>query len=505
MADMQQTTLLPFARGVVAASLGAATAHLVAAVTEPAWSPVLAVGSAVIDATPTPVKEWAVATFGTADKPILIGSVLVVTLLLAGLAGLLHERARGAGIALLVGLTALAGLATVTRPDAGPSALLPSLVAAAVGVATLEGLRRYARPQGTPATPAQPSRRQVLATGGLGVLAGVLGGTGQALGGQRPAPVAVTLPAAAEPLPALAAGVERTYGGISPFVTPAGSFYRIDTALTTPRVDPTRWRLRIDGMVDRPLELSLAELLDLPLVEKDVTLACVSNEVGGSYVGSARWLGVPTRVLLERAGVDPAADQVLSASVDGMTISTPVQALTDSRDALIAVGMNGDPLPPAHGYPARLVTPGLYGFVGATKWITTMTLTTYAAQEAYWTQRGWAIDGTVRTQSRVDTPRAGSSVAAGQVVIGGVAWAQQRGITGVEVRLDDGPWTPVELGPDAGIDYWRQWYLAVDVQPGEHAVQVRATDGTGTRQTDARTNPFPAGADGQHQITFTAR
>ncbi len=241
----------------------------------------------------------------------------------------------------------------------------------------------------------------------------------------------------------------------------------------------------------------------MPMVERDITLTCVSNEVGGPYTGAARWLGVRTKDLLERAGVRPGADQILSHSTEGMTISTPVQALTDDREALVAVGMNGEPLPNRHGFPARLVTPGLYGFVGATKWLTRMEATTYAAKRAYWTERDWATDAPILTQSRIDTPRGLDRRDAGQVMIGGVAWAQQRGIAQVEVRVDDGPWQVATLGPDAGIDYWRQWYLAWDAAPGRHSLSVRATDLLGELQPEGRTTPFPEGARSWHTIVVT--
>ena len=318
--------------------------------------------------------------------------------------------------------------------------------------------------------------------------------------GRGASPEAVTLPAAAEPLAALPRGLEDTVRGVSAFRTPNAQFYRIDTALVIPRVSTDGWKLTIDGDVDRPYSLTFDELLEMPLVEADITLTCVSNEVGGQYVGAARWLGVRTRDLLERAGIKPGVDQILSHSTEGMTISTPVQALTDDRDALVAVAMNGQPLPAMHGFPARLVTPGLYGFVGATKWLTRMQATTYAADTAYWTDRGWATDSPILTQSRIDTPRGLNTLDAGRVVIGGVAWAQHRGIAKVEVRVDDNAWQEAKLGPDGGIDYWRQWYLPWDALPGRHQLTVRATDLNGDVQTDQKSTPFPKGATGWHSI-----
>lgn len=504
---MSSRSALPAACGVLAAGLGTAAAHLVAALVSPPSSPVLAVGSRVIDATPTPVKEWAVGTFGTADKPILIGSVAVVALLLAAVAGAVRPRFRLVSTLLLLLLTGLAGAAAVLRPSADPLAWLPAVVAAVVGVLTLDLLVARVLPSGSAhADPSQPTRRRVVALGGTGAAALLIGGSGQALIG-RSTPPTLTLPEPARPLPPLPKGVEVGTAGISPFVTPNADFYRIDTALLAPRVDPGEWSLTIDGDVPREVTLDIDELLATPMVERDITLNCVSNEVGGPYIGTARWLGVPTRELLARAGIDRDPRdpdlQVLSTSTDGMTISTPLSALLDGRDALVAVGMNGAPLPREHGFPARLVTPGLYGFVGATKWLTRMTVTRYDAASAYWTDRDWATDGRVRTQARIDTPRALRRIGPGRTVIGGVAWAQRRGISRVEVRVDDGDWQRATLGTEADVDCWRQWFLPWDATPGRHDLTVRATDGTGEVQTRQEATPFPAGATGWHSIAVT--
>jgi DMSO/TMAO reductase YedYZ molybdopterin-dependent catalytic subunit len=257
-------------------------------------------------------------------------------------------------------------------------------------------------------------------------------------------------------------------------------------------------------MLDRPVEVTFDDLVRMEVLEKEVTLNCVSNEVGGPYISSTRWLGVRTRDVLERAGVQGGADQVLSESVDGMTISTPVEALTDDRDALLAFGMDGQPLPTQHGFPVRMVTPGLYGYVGATKWLTRLTATTYAREEAYWTERGWAERGPVKTQSRIDTPAAGGTYDAGRVVVAGVAWAQAgNGISKVEVRVDDGPWQQATLGPDGGTVYWRQWSWAWDAPSGRHRLTVRATNGNGEVQPATLEDPFPSGASGYHAIEVT--
>ena len=507
--------LVWYALGAIVATLtGVGVGHLVAGLVSPDVSPVPAVGSTVVDATPGPVKDWAVSTFGTADKPVLVVSVSVVTLVAAALIGMLARRRRALALGLL-GLLALApAVAAAFRPAPTGVDILPGATTALVGVLSagwlLGLLDRWGADASDPASGAGPdarprqdgstSRRHVLtAAAGLGAVAATGGAIGTALTRSGASP-AVALPTPAEPLPPLPAGLESRVDGISALRTPNAQFYRIDTALVVPRVSTDSWSLTIDGAVDRPFTLTFDELLALPMIEADITLCCVSNEVGGPYIGGARWLGVRTRDLLERAGVRSGADQILSRSTDGMTISTPLTALTDDRDALVAVAMNGEPLPALHGFPARLVTPGLYGFVGATKWLTRMTATTYAVDSAYWTDRGWATDAPILTQSRIDTPRARSTVEAGPVTIGGVAWAQGRGVEAVEVRVDDGPWQQATLGPDAGIDYWRQWYLRWDATPGRHSLAVRATDVTGATQTDVRTDPYPSGATGWHNL-----
>ncbi|GAA1159116.1 molybdopterin-dependent oxidoreductase [Nocardioides aquiterrae] len=485
--------------GVLASLAGVAAGHLAAAALEPSSSPVLVVGSSVIDLTPTPAKEWAIRQFGTHDKTVLVGSVLLGVLALAALAGLLARRRLRYGAALLVALVAVPAVAALRRPGATPLDVLPSLVAALAGVAALAWLARA----GSPA--AAGGRRGVLIAGGL--LAGGavgLGAVGLWLASYRTRAVAIDLPAAADPAPAFPTGLDQRVPGITPFRTPRADFYRVDTRLALPVVDPEGWTLTIDGDVAREVSFTLDELLAMPLVERDITLTCVSNEVGGRYVGGARWLGVPLTDLLDRAGIDDTrADQILSTDVDGMTISTPLDLAIDGRDAMIAVGMNGASLPREHGFPARMVVPGLYGFVSACKWITRMTLTTYAAQDAYWTQRKWATDAPIKISSRIDTPKPLATIDAGRTVIGGIAWAQHSGgVQRVEVRVDGGAWQQARLGPSAGNDYWRQWYLPWTAERGQHTLAVRATDGAGDVQTAVRATPFPEGSSGVQQIVI---
>ncbi|SFC31415.1 DMSO/TMAO reductase YedYZ, molybdopterin-dependent catalytic subunit [Nocardioides terrae] len=498
--------LILAALGPVAAAVGLAAGHLEAAATTPAASPVLAVGSTVIDRTPTPLKEWAIAHFGTNDKTILVGSVLIVVLLAATGVGFAARRSRVLGAGFLVALAAVAGVAAVRRPAAGLADAVPSVVAAVVAVLVLLGLLALWSPRrAAGAGTASPSRRRVLL--GLGVAtvgAGTLGQLGRRLISTRGRPEDIALPAPVEPAPAFPAGLDRTVPGITPFRTPSKRFYRVDTRLDVPVLSSSDWRLVIDGDVRRPFTLTFEELLAMPMIERDIALTCVSNSVGGPYTGGARWLGVRLTDVLDRAGVGDRADQVLSTDFAGMTISTPLALATDGRDAMVAVGMNGAPLPRAHGFPARLVIPGLYGFISATKWLTRLTLTTYADRSAYWTDRGWATDGPIKISSRIDTPRPLAQLSSGEVVVGGVAWAQGAGgVQRVEISIDGGAWQPAKLGPSAGEVYWRQWFHRWDAQPGSHTLACRVVDNAGQTQTAVRANPFPDGASGIHTINVT--
>jgi DMSO/TMAO reductase YedYZ molybdopterin-dependent catalytic subunit len=487
--------------GVLSTLVGVAAGHLVASLTEPASSPVIAVGSTVIDLTPTPMKEWAIRNFGTHDKTILVGSVMVGVLLLAAVAGLLARRRFGYGAGLLLALVLIPAVAAVTRPGAGPLDVVPSLVTAAAGLAALTWLARGSAPTRAPSD--GPSRRGVLvAVGTLGVAAAAMGGAGRWITSYRTRTTVVDLPAAADPAPKLPAGLDGRVPGITPFRTPTGDFYRVDTRLTLPIVDLDGWKLTIDGDVEREVTFTFDDLMAMPLVERDITLTCVSNDVGGKYVGAARWLGVRLTDLLDKAGIDGTrANQILSTDVDGMTISTPLDLATDGRDAMIAIGMNGTSLTQEHGFPARMVVPGLYGFVSACKWITRMTLTTYDEQTAYWTDRDWATDAPIKISSRIDTPKPLSTIDAGRTVIGGVAWAQhQKGVQRVEVRIDGGAWQEARLGPSGGSDYWRQWYLPWSAESGQHSLAVRTVDGEDDVQTAVRAAPFPSGSSGIQEI-----
>ncbi|MGW4161329.1 molybdopterin-dependent oxidoreductase [Streptomyces sp. NPDC004788] len=509
--------LLAALGGLAAGYAGLAVAALVADLVRPEAGPIAAVGDWVVDRSPTGVKEWAIRTFGENDKTVLEAGIMVLLAVLAALIGLLALRSMPAAALVVAALGVVGLLAAVTRPDSTSAAdALPSLAGAAACAAVLYVLtRRLTVPR--PAATA-PDRRGFLLAG-AGVVAGATGtlflarGVGatrsENAGASRDA---LRLPRPASPAPAVPRGAQLPVDGISPFVTPNGDFYRVDTALVVPRLDATSWRLRVHGTgVPRERVFTLPELMRREVVERDVTLACVSNEVGGSLVGNARWLGVRLADLLRECGVRPPsqggpADQIVARSADGMTIGSPVETVMDGRDALLAFGMNGEPLPFAHGFPVRMVVPGLYGYVSACKWITSIELTTFAAYDAYWVPRGWAAQAPVKTESRIDTPKAFSKVTAGPapVAVAGVAWAQHRGISRVQVRIDDGPWQDAELGAEDSRDTWRQWVYRWHPTPGKHTLTVRATDGTGTVQTEQRADTMPDGATGWHSIEVTA-
>lgn len=508
-------TRLRFAlSGILAAIAGMAVGHLVAAFIRPASSPVLAIGSTVIDLTPTPLKQWAIEQFGTNDKLVLQGSVIAGTVILAAVGGLLAQRSRILAVGVLTVLVGLAGLAALLRPAAGILDAVPALatlgVAAPVliwlaGLATTSPAIRepdVCEPQGSSLARLASRRGFLLGSAGVVVGSVAVAAIGQVRVGARRI-ANLVLPKPSDPAPPLPTGLEGKVEGISQLQTPTEEFYRVDTNLTVPQVDVSSWRLTIDGMVDKELTFTFDDLAQMPLIERDITMTCVSNEVGGEYVGAARWLGVPLRDILDRAGVQSGPDQILSTAVDGFTISTPLAVARDGRDAMVAIGMNGDSLTAVHGFPARLITPGLYGFVGATKWLTSLTLTTYAKEQAYWTKRKWATDAPIKTSARIDTPAPLSTIKAGRTAIGGVAWAQHRGVGEVEVSVDGGKWRTATLGPDVGVDYWRQWYLPWDATAGLHRLAVRATDRKGDRQITKRAEPFPSGSSGIQEIAVT--
>ncbi|MCL2732672.1 MAG: molybdopterin-dependent oxidoreductase, partial [Actinomycetia bacterium] len=385
---------------------------------------------------------------------------------------------------------------------------LPVVAGAAAGAFALTRLIRRARAWTIPpAVPRSAARRSFLVASGVTLVAaaaGEIGGrelsTRRDVGSAR---AAVRFPRPADPAPPLPPGVNLPVKGISPFITPDSQFYRVDTALVLPQVDPASWKLRIHGMVDRELTVTFDDLLRRPLIEDYITLCCVSNPVSGPYIGTAKWLGASLPALLRQAGIQRGASQLLCTSADGFTSGTPVEVVMDGRDALVAVAMNGSALPVQHGFPARLVVPGLYGYVSACKWITDIEVTTYENATAYWTDRGWARQAPVKTESRIDVPSSGATVRAGRTAVAGVAWAQHKGIEAVEVRVDRGPWHEATLASVPGLDTWRQWSWSWDAAPGGHLIEARATDKTGYTQTSVEASEVPNGASGYPSNTVT--
>lgn len=506
--------------GIVGAGVGLAVAELVSVLVSPRSSPIAAAGAAVVDVTPAWLKDWAIATFGTADKVALFVTMGIVMLIGAGLAGLLERRREpwGAGLVLLV---AVAGASVaMARPDATIFWALPSVVGGVTGAAVLRSAirrlddwERISDPDPEIETPLSAARRRaeldrrrfLTYTGVAGVSAVLVAAGSRAISTTsrvvEQARTTLRLPFPAIPADPVPPGAELSIDGLDSYVTANDNYYRIDTALRIPQVDPDTWTLRVVGMVDEPFEITMAELLALPLEEHYTTLACVSNDVGGSLIGNALWLGYPLRELLARAKPQAGADMVLSRSADGWTASTPLGVLQDeNRASLLAVGMNGEPLPLDHGFPARLVVPGLYGYVSATKWVTELKVTTFADDVGYWTTRGWTAKGPIKMSSRIDTPSRNEKLTAGSIPVAGMAWAQHTGIDTVEVRVDDGLWELAELGETVSADTWQQWVYRWDATPGDHTLTVRATDVDGMTQTDQYAPPAPDGSTGWHVV-----
>jgi DMSO/TMAO reductase YedYZ molybdopterin-dependent catalytic subunit len=495
------------AAGLAAATLAVGSGQLAAAIAG-TISPLDAAGSEFIDHTPSWLKQWAIDTFGTADKTALrVGMVLTIAVL-AATVGRIARRSPRPAAAVFAAAGVGASLVAAGRPSQSAAAAAAPLIAGAVGAAALLWLVGHvrahdalAKPGGSRAPLGWDRRRFVGAAGGAAAFGAFAALSARKVESDRSTALLDDAPDSLPPVPADAAATPdegATLSPVTPFITPNDNFYRIDTALSLPRIDIGKWKVDIKGMVDSPLALSFDDLLARPQVERTITIACVSNEVGGELIGNAVWQGVLLRDLLDEAGVQPNAEQVFSTSDDGWTCGFPVEAAVDGRDAMIAIGMNGEPLPLQHGFPARLIIPGLYGYVSATKWLRTIKLTTWDDDEGYWIPRGWAREAPIKTQSRIDVPRRGDEVAAGSVVIAGIAWAQRRGVAKVEVRVDEGQWREAALADDVSIDTWRQWRIDWDLDEGEHTVQVRATDNTGETQTDEVARPDPDGATGWH-------
>ncbi|HET6859958.1 MAG TPA: sulfite oxidase [Streptomyces sp.] len=505
--------------GLLSGFAALAVAELASAAVRPEAGPITAVGGAAIDRTPAAVKDWAIRNFGEDDKLILqlgILATLAALALVLGLVALRHRRIGSAGV-LVFGVVGAA--AAVSRPDStGFADGLPSLTGAVVAAALLYVLIGRLTETRRPVVAGEESgwdrRGFLIAATAAAVASAGAGALGRTLNGRRSENAVASRAGVLLPQPASAAapipsGAQLRVPGISSFTTPVKSFYRVDTALVVPKVDADSWRLRIHGKgVKRPLTITFQDLLDRELIERDITLTCVSNEVGGPYVGNARWIGVRLADLLKEAGVKPPsrggpADQLVSRSVDGMALGTPVEDVMDGRDAMLAVGMNGEPLSFVHGFPVRMLVPGLYGYVSACKWIEEIELTTFDDYDAYWVKRKWARKAPIKTQARIDTPKPFGRPKAGTVMVGGVAWAQHRGIDRVEIRVDDGPWRPADLAAEDTVDTWRQWSFPWKATPGSHTLTVRATDRTGEVQTEKRTKTVPDGASGRHSVVVT--
>jgi DMSO/TMAO reductase YedYZ molybdopterin-dependent catalytic subunit len=512
--------------GLLTAAVAVGVGELAAAFVRPAAAPVIAVGNRIITLTPGSAKRTAIDSVGTNDKVLLIGAIYVLLAVIGAFTGELALRRLRYGLAATAAVGAFGGYCALTANGGRAGDVVPAVVATAAAMVTMTVLVRLAvRPTtgGSTGSPAggmvSPGRRAFL-QGGLATaaLAAIAGFGGRAEQHHRfdvaDARAKITLPPAQGPSASGPAGAAR--GGSPagadlgrsavPWATPARSFYRIDTALSVPQITPGEWRLRVHGMVDKPLTLGYDDVLARPLIDRWITLCCVSNEVGGDLIGNALFRGTLLADVLREAGVHPASDQLLLTSADGMTIGAPTRAVMDGRDALLAVGMNGEPLPVAHGFPARVVVPGLYGYVSACKWVVDIEATTFAARSAYWVDEGWAADPAIRLAARIDTPRSQKVVSVGETVsIAGVAWDQHVGVSKVEVQVDDGPWQSARLASVPSTDTWRQWLLPWTPEgSGNHRLRVRATDSMGNLQDAQVRSPFPSGATGLHTVTVRA-
>ncbi len=495
--------------GVVAAAAGLAVAELLSGIFHQRVSPVVAVAESIIRLTPGDVVEFVISLVGQYDKPLLVVFTLLgLAAVSAGVGVVAIRSTLGAqGLFVLMGVVVV--LAVRARLTPSMSTYIPAVLGVVVAMAALAVLAPRAAVAANRTTATQPadtrrsSRRDFLRlTGVVAAAAVMVGVTGRVLAQGRAALEAargqLKLPIRRRPTPP---GADLAVTGLAPWVTDQDDFYRIDTALSVPQILPGEWELRIHGLVDREMTLTYQDLIDRGLTEAWVTLCCVSNQVGGGLISNASWSGVPIADVLAEAGVHDDADAVLSTSADDWTCGTPLSVLTDDRNALFAVAMNGEPLTAEHGFPVRMVVPGLYGYVSATKWVVDFEVTRFADFTAFWTDRGWAAEGPIKTQSRIDVPGDGSSFAAGDVVVAGVAWAQHTGIAKVEVRIADQPWVEASLADEPTIDSWRQWSYVWPAQPGSQRIQVRATDQSGETQTEAIADVLPDGATGWHTIT----
>ncbi len=545
--------------GTAGAALGLGFGELTEGAFESIPSLVVAVSELLSDYTPGDVVRFSIANFGTSQKSLLTAGIIIATLALGGVLGRFAARGRPQVTLAGFALFGLLGGWAVARNPISPAvgSWVVALAAAVLAAGStlllvhLASKRTVPAPGSEPVDPVMPEglaapadagttrRAFFVYAAGAGAAALAMVGLGRALRGQsaaeqfleanalRPSettvpPAPTTEPRTVSPSTTTAttlvpesAGssvqaqlaaldtLDDEVAGISSYVTPNDSFYRIDTAFgRVPQVDPGDWRLRFTGMVDNPYEITFDEIQAMDLSDYVITLSCVSNEVGGNLVGNAVWTGVPLSVLLDRAGVQAGADQVVGRSVDDWTAGFPTGVVYDGRNAILAIGMNDEFLPTSHGFPARLVVAGLYGYVSAVKWVEEINLTTWDGFDGYWVPRGWSKEGPMKTQSRIDVPAGGRGLVAGQPTpIAGIAWAPTRGIERVEVNIDDEEWLPCELGQAVGDESWVQWHRAWTPSAGRHRIQVRATDGDGITQSSEEVSPAPNGAEGWHTIT----
>ncbi len=500
--------------GVLAVWAALGVGQLVAGVISPASSPYLAVGDQVIRLSPDRLTEFAKTQLGTNDKPVLLVGMLVVITLLAAAAGLASRARPDWGVRVVMAMGVLGAAAVVFAPVFTPLDLIAPIVATVVGVVVFRRLHHLGLLERLPGDgPHGVSRRTVLVGGsaavGLGALASAAGGTVLARGVQSSRDdVTAQLAGATYVERATAPPTTAAFPqlGTPTFLTSNTDFYRIDTALRIPTLSAASWKLQIHGMVDNEVTLSFADLIARPLVERPITLTCVSNPIGGNLISTANFIGVPLRDVLLEAGVQPGADQLFSTSSDGWYTGTPTSVVMDpGRGALLAIGMNGQALPPEHGFPVRMVVPGLYGYVSGTKWLVDIEATTFANpdKQGYWLERGWSQMGPIKTMSRIDNPQGSATVTADTVTVAGIAWAQHTGIAKVEVRADGGPWVAATLSDEVSVDAWRMWHTELALPPGSHDVEARATDKHGSTQTGEQADPIPDGASGWPSVRFT--